>query len=127
MKPPGQGPPAQTSTDRSQPTRHSHSILLGQCQGDDVYKAQGVSRGLSSVGAPHLLHGSLRPGGPKDSSPRREPWVGVGDDSPAPEISETGDWKLATGNFFRNFLAAQNPPREGTRPTIGRSYFKLET
>ena len=46
MKPPGQGPPAQTSTDRSQPTRHSHSILLGQCQGDDVYKAQGVSRGF---------------------------------------------------------------------------------
>ena len=48
MKPPGQGPPAQTSTDRSQPTRHSHSILLGQCQGDDVYKAQGVSRGSAS-------------------------------------------------------------------------------
>ena len=57
MTSPGQGPPAQTSTYRSQPRRHSHFILLRQCQGNDVYKAQGLRRGLSSAGAPHLVPG----------------------------------------------------------------------
>ena len=32
---------------------------------------------LSSYGAPHLTPVRSRPGGPKDDSPRREPWVGV--------------------------------------------------
>jgi hypothetical protein len=32
----------------------------------------------------HLMHGRSRPGGPKESSPRREPWVDVGYGIPAP-------------------------------------------
>ena len=32
---------------------------------------------LSSYGAPHRTPVRSRPGGPKDDSPRREPWVGV--------------------------------------------------
>jgi len=84
MTSPGQGPPAQTSTYRSQPRRHSHFILLRQCQGNDVYKAQGLRRGLSSAGAPHLGPGRLRPGGPKGGSPRHQPWVAMGCGFPAP-------------------------------------------
>jgi hypothetical protein len=44
----------------------------------------GSRRGLPSAGAPHLAPGRPRPGGPKDDSPRRKPWVDVGSGSPAP-------------------------------------------
>ena len=35
-------------------------------------------------GDPHLVPGRFRPGGPKESSPRREPWVDVGFRDPSP-------------------------------------------
>jgi len=42
----GQGSPTPTSSYRSRPRLHSPFILLRQCQGNDVYKDQGVSRGF---------------------------------------------------------------------------------
>jgi hypothetical protein len=49
MSPHGRGPSAPTSAFRSNRRLLSHFILFRPCQGNDVYKAQGVALGLLGV------------------------------------------------------------------------------
>ncbi len=81
----------------------------------------GVVYGLSSAGAPHLVPGRFRPGGPKDSSPRREPWVDVDCGSPAPagrqtHSHETGHWRLGIGSPIPSLVTSATSPSIGVRP-----------